>query len=450
MKRLAFIILSAALLLSLNASAQSFRSGYFLDNNVYGYRINPAQVNDRSFAGLVISNIDLQNNANMGMASFLFPSGGKLVTGLNKSVSADTFLGGLKDSNYLSLDESINLLSLGFSNGESMHTIELNARVMNTDCLPRDLFALLKKGGTGSYNLGGLMVDLSALSDLSYGYSRRINDMISVGGRVHLLLGMVNVNAATEAANVTLSEDRISITPDISFKGSGLIKIPADGSGNLDLSNIGFSGSPMGGFGASVDLGAEFRPIEGLEAMVSVTDLGFISWNNAIAARSASSFNYSGGTIGFEGGTVKTDFEDMLANLKSLLNFKSAEGNGGGAMMPFNLAAGVKYKMPFYNRLSAGFLGTYHNARLASWYDLRLGATITPVDLISASANIGYGTFGPTWGAALNAHLGPVNLMLGTDSFIGKMGKINSISVPLGGFVENVHLGIVITFGRKK
>ena len=158
MKRIHILLLSAAILLGLNASAQSFRSGYFLDNYVYGYRINPAQVNDRGFLGLAIGNIDLQNNSNIGISSLLFPVENGLVTGLNKAVSAEKFLGGLKKNNFMSFDETVNLLAIGISNGNTMHTIELNARALLGFNLPKSLFTMAKKGGTGTFDIGDIFI----------------------------------------------------------------------------------------------------------------------------------------------------------------------------------------------------------------------------------------------------------------------------------------------------
>ena len=87
---IAIVLVAALSLLSLTkASAQSFRSGYFLDNYVYGYRLNPAQIGPRSFFALGLGSIDLQNNLNIGMASLLFPTENGMVTGFNKAVSAE-------------------------------------------------------------------------------------------------------------------------------------------------------------------------------------------------------------------------------------------------------------------------------------------------------------------------------------------------------------------------
>ena len=446
MRKLYIILLSAAMLLSLGASAQSFRSGYFLDYYTYGYRINPAQVNERGFVGIGVGNIDLQNNMNMGLGSFLFNKNGSIVTGLNQKVSADEFLGGLSKSNFVSLDESINILSFGIANGKRMHTLELNVRVMDTESIPYDLFALAKKGGSGSFDFGGLYADITALADLAYGFSTRINDNLSVGGRLHVLVGAANVNLSSSSSIVSFTDSKIEVKPNVDLKASGLLKVGTTPDGQIDTGNIGLNTTnPIGGYGASLDLGVEYKSNFGLEAMFSVTDLGMISWQNSFAANASAAFEYTGGTIGFDGGSIQTDFADIL-DVSKILKFQAGQGTPALSMMPFNIAAGARYFMPFYDKLSVGMLATYHNAKYASWFDARLGATITPARILGLTGNIGYGTFGPTWGAALDLHLGPINLLVGMDSFLGKYGKIAQIPVPLGGFQANVHVGLCLAF----
>lgn len=448
MKKIFQLVPVFLLLCTLGASAQSFRSGYFLDNYVYGYRINPAQMSQKSFLGVAIGNIDLQNNGNIGAASLLFPNGNSIVTGLNKAVSADQFLGGLKDKNSLSFDESINIFSLGIVKEEQMITAEINVRALAGVSIPKDLFAFAKKGGAGvTYDLGGLGAGVSAFADINFGYTRKLGDMLSVGGRVHVLLGLADLYAGTNPSPVNLGANSISVKPDVALDFSGLMTFQPAASGKItDFGAIGFNGSPVGGFGAALDLGVQFNPFPGFEAMVAVNDLGFISWNNSFSGGIKGDFTFSGGAISLEGGEIKTDLTGLVDKLTD--SFKIVTNTAGSRMssMPFNVAAGAKYKMPFYDKLSVGALATYHNSAYNPWFDARLGVTITPVSLIGLSANIGTGTFGPTFGAALDAHLGPVNILLGLDSFMGKAGKYSGIPIPLNQFLANIHAGIAFTF----
>ena len=77
---------------------------------------------------------------------------------------------------------------------------------------------------------------------------------------------------------------------------------------------------------------------------------------------------------------------------------------------------------------------------------MRLGATVTPSRILSLSGNLGLGTIGPTWGTALNLNLGPFNLLAGVDSFLGPLGKYDSVPFPVNSFIGNVHAGLVLTF----
>ena len=446
MKRISALLLAAALLAGTSASAQSFRSGYFLDNYVYGYRINPAQVSNRSFFGLALDNIDLQHGSSMGVSSFLYPNpdGSKsLVTGLNKAISTETFIKGLKNHNFISVDESINVLTVGIANGRRMHTVELNARVSAAASIPRSVFTLLKSGRSGTYDFNSLYGDATALADLCYGYSTTISDKLSVGGRLHLLLGLANVNLRSNGTSVTMDEKSIIAGAQMELNASGMLRFATDSEGSVDMSSVEFNPDPLGNYGAALDLGAEYKFDFGLDAMVSITDLGAVSWENKMHAYANGNVEFNG--LFGEGGTVKTDIEDLL-DLNNALDYRVVEGHRRMRMLPFNFAAGARYYMPFYKGLSVGMLHSCHFARSSSWYEMRMGVTFTPARILSLSGNLGVGTFGSSWGTALNLHLGPFNLLAGVDSYLGRMGKYQKIPFPVNSFVENAHVGLILTF----
>lgn len=400
-----------------------------------------------SFVGVAVGNIELQNSSTLGISSFLYPKGNTLVTGLNSAVDAKTFLGNLAETNGLNLDESINILSLGFAKETHTSTVELNVRSMVGVSLPYDLFAFLKKGGINtSYNIGGIFANVNAIADLAYGYSRKINDQLRVGARIHALVGVASANVNGNDTSISMSDKEVAINSNLEVTTAGLVQVAID-NGVIDMNKTGLSTKGgLGGFGASVDLGAVYEPIEGLEVSLSVNDLGGISWKNNVTAQATGKSTFKGGTITFDGGNVKTDLEDALKGLTEAINVKDIGVTSRFDLLPMTIAAGARYTMPFYSGLSAGLLATYHTGKYTSWYDVRLGATITPAKIISACANVGVTTFGPTFGAALNAHLGPINLMLGVDSYLGKLAKISGVSVPLNKFQENIHFGLAFSF----
>ena len=256
------------------------------------------------------------------------------------------------------------------------------------------------------------------------------------------------MNASVSANNSTLSvsENEINVSPSVDLRTTGLVSVtPKIEAGIPGISGVEI-GNPVGGYGGALDLGVNFKSNFGLEAMLSVTDLGAISWINSKYAIAQGDFTYNGIKMELDGNTIKTDIDEIMDRLSNSFTINTGTAAPSLELMPFNVAAGVRYYMPFYEGLSVGALATYHYAKYSSWFDARAGATITPGRFLSFSGNIGYSSFGTVWGTGLNLCLGPINLLVGLDSHIGKMGKIYGIPVPIDRFVDNVHLGLTITF----
>ena len=164
MKNIKPIILTLALATAgICASAQS-RSSYFLDNYVYGYRLNPAIMSERSFFSLpVVGNVQADIQSGIGVSTLLYPApdGNGLVTGFNSSVSSEEFLSKIKDANAIGLTADFNFISLGFRKERSMTNIELNLRTTTDAALPGDLFRLLKEGSKASaYDLSNTKINV--------------------------------------------------------------------------------------------------------------------------------------------------------------------------------------------------------------------------------------------------------------------------------------------------
>ena len=456
MKRTFVLTLISLLLLSAGASAQSFRSGYFLDNYVYGYRINPAQLNKKSFLAIGLGNYDLQNSSGIGIASVLFPTDNGMVTGLNKAVSAEQFIGSLPPSVGLSFDENINLLSFGVRGKRTMHTFEVNLRTTVDAGLPRELFAFLKQGGDRPYDISGINLSASVIGDVSYGYARQVNKKLNIGGRLHFLVGAVDVRAYSDNSSVTMSESAAEINSELHLKTSGMVSIGIDSEGHIDPNtvNIDYMNGPyIGGYGAGLDFGAEYELVPGLNLMASVTEFGVMFRKNTTSLSANSTIRYEGGNISYQDGQVKTDdYQEVLDKLMEAIVFKEDAEASRVEVLPFNVCLGARYKLPFFKALSLGALGTYRYDNIYPTWEVRGGMTLSSKYFISISGNAGYGSYGPVCGGGLNLHLGPLNILAGVDSFIGDLGTISGISgvpaipFPLHGFQINAHVGATLTF----
>lgn len=436
MKRLTLLFSAVALLCAGNAYSQQLQTGFFLDDFVYSYQLNPASIPDNTngFMGFGIDNINVGVNANIGLNSFLFPTtiDGKksLVTGFNSAITANQFLNGLKDPMRADVDLTENLLSFGFASKKSFWTFELNLRAEMNLGLPKDLVSLLKIGATEPdvYTIKDVNMDFTSFGELAVGYSRKINDALNVGGRIKLLVGVADMSLNVAKLQATVRDD-------ITVEGKGTTEfyvlneqIPVDEDGvlcpeDIDLENIG-----PGGFGAALDLGVEYKlpQVEGLTLSASINDLGGIMWRN--------------GSSGYAEYAGSLDGEDSeLEGLEDIFQLDQEGISKFGGLGPkFN--AGARYQVA--RMLSVGALASVRTGRFG-WSEARLGATFTPGKAFSLAASAGVNSYGTCLGCAMSLKFPVINLFLGTDSI---MTKFTPEYVPIEKLHTRVNLGLAIAF----
>jgi len=434
MKRVFLLLVLATAGISM--SAQSNNSLFFLDHSSYSYRINPALQPDEDVKyvfGALVDNIGINVNSNVGVSTFLYPVDGKLVTGLHESVSSETFLNALPAQSNLRFGLDANVLTFGMKTAAGgFASLEINTRHKTAFSLPNSVFEYLKLGSANNeYDIRDLKIRTNNFTELALGYSCPIGDKLTLGGRIKLLGGIAYANLNTQQLRLKINTQDKNIN--VNGNGSldiygGLLKLDSsDGTYSLDNLEIGSPG--FGGFGAALDLGVSYRPIEDLELSASVRDLGGILWKNRTNAlmKSVSSVSINDDNL-----------EDALSRAVQFEENKTAQSSFTSLSASVNL--GARYRMPFYNRLSVGALGTFEFGGLLNVFDARLGLTVTPVDQISISANVGQTSFGPAFGLFCNFTLGPVQLFFGTDSMVL---EFTPQMIPVGNFNMSSNFGLV-------
>lgn len=401
------IILLTALLLAVSARSQSFQQAFFLDGYRLGYRYNPALQNQDGF--LSVGQWENQNRNNFGAASFLYPRGDELVTGLHSSVSAQEFLGNLKDDNYFNNSICFNLVSYGWRKEKAYHTLEAGFRASYSASFPKEIFTILKLGtGESHYDLGGLSLGEKAFVELAYGYSRKLSDYISVGARAKLLVGLEALSYRLTRLDLTLSESiyeaRLEADLDLT---SSLNKITPtkDGYLSLNLSSKDRWRLPSGG-GLAVDLGVVATPVEGLTLSASIVDLGGIFWYYGNAGKSQGTTTFTGmdnlSMEEIQEGKIGNQFQDELDALLASLKLKSVNNRTLLEAIPFNVNLAAKYQLPFYRALALGATGNYVSMKGMNYWEARGVLAWNPWNWLGVTANAGGGEHGAVWGAALN------------------------------------------------
>ncbi len=144
--------LVAALFVCATAAAQH-PAAYFMKGSTLRSRLNPALVPQRGYFDIpALGGVDAAVNTDVALDRLLFTRGGRLVTLLDREVSAADALAGLSADNRVGGDVRLSLLSFGSyaRNGKSFWSVDINVRASGEVNLPRSLVEFAKRGDDGA------------------------------------------------------------------------------------------------------------------------------------------------------------------------------------------------------------------------------------------------------------------------------------------------------------
>ncbi len=458
MKTLAAVIMTGAVS---GATAQELRASYFMQSSLYRHQINPAFL-EKSYVGMpFLGNVNIGTTGNVGLKNFVYKLDGNedydLTTFMNPTVNADDFLGDLKDKNRGNVHLNYNVFSVAFSAFQGTNLVELNLRSNTMMSLPYELFDFMKQAGEKeTYTLENLGARTQNYAELVFGHSRVINEKLSVGAKVKFLFGMAYADLNVKKMNLTLNDDQWIIDADAELSAAILksdfkYADPADDpdhtkskEGEKKVEGIDDVSFGLPGFGMALDLGATYKLIDGLTLSGSLTDLGFISWSNTNQALSKDTYTFDGFEDIYAGGHKTGDnmigeqFEALGDDLEKMFSFYDQGKKTKTTSLAATINLGAEYEMPFYRKLSAGFLYTSRLQSMYSWHQGMLSANVRPLNWFEASLNTSVSTFGWACGGMVSFHTKGFNFFLGSDRFIGKVSKE---FIPLNNLNSNVCFG---------
>lgn len=449
------------MLICLCAAAQhNHRTGYFLDGYTYKYKLNPAFGADRGYFAIpVLGYTTVGAETNLKLSNFLYPTAdGTLTTFLSPSVSAEQAMKGIHDMNPLNVNADLAILSFGFNAGKSFNTVDLSLKADARVNVPGGLFSWAKEYAD-VLDLSRLGVNVDSRLELAYGYSRTIGQNIRVGARIKLLAGLAKARYSMDKLTLRMNEQAWTVES----AGEGFMSSPLGILTEGDDARItGFeipevqqlADKMLSGLnlGMAVDLGFSMDIIKYLTVSASITDLGFISWNNVYRLGAPDKpWEYKGFEgIGNEDMNIEEQFGVLGEELLSLV-YPCVSSSGGklADMLSMTAHVGVEFRMPFWQRLSVGALGTARIDGPYSWYEGRASVNLALFRWLSFTGNYAYSTFGESYGAALNLHPAGFNLFIGLDSFKPLM-NVTPQYVPIDSFNTNLAIGLNIAFGKYK
>ena len=434
-------VVVAALCGGLTANAQHTYSGYFTDGYLFRHEMNPAASNEQSYVSMPgIGNVDVSLRGNLAVKDVLYNVNGKTTTFLNPAVSADEFLGNIKDKNRIRTDVNVQVLGVGFKAFGGYNTVGVNARANVNVNLPGALLRLAKQGiENKTYDISDFDAHGEAYAELAFGHSRDINENLRVGGKLKFLLGAGNVDAQFKKAQLTLGENEWTAVTDaevqasvknLTYKTETKMRGPeGEEHRHTYVNDLDYDKFGLNGFGLAIDLGAEYKLDDDWRFSAALLDLGFIRWNNNMVASTNGEKTFTTDKYIFNLDDEATNsFEnegdrlfDDLCNLYELQN--NGDKGGRTRMLGATFNLGAEYALPAYRKLTFGLLNSTRIQGEYSWTQFRLSANVAPTNIISVGVNLGVGTFGADFGWLVNFHPDGFNLYLGMDHLVGQLAK---------------------------
>ena len=180
---------------------------------------------------------------------------------------------------------NVDLFTLYRRLGKGMFTFNHGIKAQADLKFNDGLFKLLGYGNgpfVGEDNPVNVNMDVNALGyqEFAVGYQLNVTDQLSLGGRVKLLFGLINVNTDVCEAQLFTDPDTyaLRLRENIAMKAAMPNAVYVDETGKL-MGNGPFSMRELfrnPGFG--VDLAAEYRFNDQFSAVAAINDLGFIHW----------------------------------------------------------------------------------------------------------------------------------------------------------------------------
>lgn len=458
------LILGLSFMTCLALPAQYNKSSYFMKNSTTKQLMNPALNSGRAYLDLpVLGGIDLGTSSNLGITKFLFPDeeNDQLLTFLHPDVSADQFLDGLAENNFLEMNGRFALLGFGANTKHGYLSFNMDIKMDGGMNIPKSFFAFLKKGmdnGTRTtYDIRDLKFYGEGYLETGIGYSIDLLDNLSVGLRLKGLLGLSSVTGGIDQMLIDMTPEQWTFNTKASLSTNAPV--------NFQYTEPGPNGYVNGAspalskikdaisMGYGIDLGVAYSPIKDLTISAAVTDLGGIKWNNMLVMKSAGEVQFSGINdlnIGDDNSSAGEDsekqFEELAEDMKEIIQFRE-DGTLPSEFHRLNASTviGAEYSA-WKNRISAGLLYTTDFTRFDKYSEMMVVANLRPIDLLQLSASY---TFYSEYAKGLGVSLSLFNTLY--IAWERTLLHVTPDYMPIDPLTTSIHLGLHIPLsGTKK
>ena len=416
-------------------------------------------------------------NNSLIMNDVIFPKFGETVTFLHPEFGdKDKLYDRLKKDTRIFTETQIDLIGFGFrAKKKNFFTFGISEKINVSTTLPKDLFKLALYGtpdtiNMNEFNLKHLNVNANIYTEIALGYSRNVNDDLTVGGKAKFLLGQANISMKSKEFTLDASREQwvahmnseINVSaPYMEYYINDEKKLDSLNFNEPDKTSDYFDLlKKPSGFGGALDLGVSYYILnKHLHLSAAVLDVGYMRWNKNTAKITAN------GDFEFEGATIEIDennkvdlakLEDAFKDFEDSVKYKTTTGESYGAWLPTKVMLGAEYGV-LENKITFGVLSKTIIANQKLYEELTASVNFLPAKWFNAS--ISYSCMNGRWsnlGLGLGGRVGPFNLYVAADYIPLKYTPKYPVSddfkfwLPTHTQQVNIKTGIVLNFGYRE
>jgi hypothetical protein len=463
------MLISLLLFCTITANAQFLRTSYFMEGNQYRMQLNPALMPTRGYINVPVAgalNVAVNSNT-MGVNDVI-----DIFKDNTDFLHNQTFLNKLNDKNNINMTLNSDIISFGwYDKDKSFWSFNIGEKVDFGATVRKSMFTFLDEVTQDNYEFNGAKkyaiedqtLNMNAFTEVGLGYSRKINDLLTVGGKAKLLLGNARAKMTIQNidADYNLPKDYNTITPltkdlyHAKLNVNSTLEANAEGleweeSTNSDgqyISGVNYNQPGLAGYGAALDLGAVLN-LGNLSLSAAIVDLGFINWTSSSCKDATSTV-----AVDFEGrdyeysqdgvNKLKSDIQDYENRIKSenILNSdllglrKSTNTQARKTQLNMTAVGGASYTLG--NSLTLGALYTARFVEPKTQDEVTVSANLHPTNWFNLAVSYSaIQSYGKSFGLGIKLGL----LFVGTDyMYFGDNSK-----------AVNAYLGLSIPIGRSK
>jgi outer membrane protein OmpA-like peptidoglycan-associated protein len=453
---------------TLSVTAQQVNTLYFMENvpvrNIYNPAFQPLSDFYLSLPILGFTQFSVGNNS-LSQKDIVYKLNGKSIYFLNEFGDKDKFYNALKSTTALQTNLQTNLLSFGFRKNDAYWSFSLNEKVEIYAGVPKDIMKLLlygtpDKDNNNVYDFKSLGMDASAYTEAALGYSKIINEKLTIGAKLKFLYGSGNVSMTAKNLDLTANMDQWTLKGTTQMNYSSPANLRFNNFESLVNNSFEQPANVIdyfkpSGLGGGVDLGVTYKPINELTLSAAITDLGFIRWNkNAKNVSTSIDRTFTGfGELSANSNLNFTFLTDSIVDALKTTASSTTTSNSYTTYTSAKFNVGAEYAF-LENKLSVGVLSRTIKHNQNYYEELTGSVNGRPVDWFNMSLSYSVLNGQNTMGAGIGVRTGCVNWFLTADYIPFKYSSITSgstkITVPYNSKALNFAIGINLVLGNNK